>query len=634
MARSALGKIYQGSAQPALQNTANFVDQAIMQPESMMRTPEERLMFHVRENQQLADQGLIGRENLMAKAYADAGQADNIIQGDIYDAYARRRMDPSLQQELSLSRAGLPKEFIRGVSETGKRVVRDGKYDKTYQDYLTTNPRETVVSDPNLGGLPTVNYGRGYGQSSSLIKKEMTPEAKARLKSGTESRKFVKLPRNTIATNEQVLSTKLGLVNDYFDAAGYKPNVKNMINTLVSKAAAENMSLDDAILSIQNRGINIDAAGAEAIAMTMNDYDNLFEDKVTLNTSGNPAISNMRREANNLADPFEMGGEFTRGATSTVELPIYVGRDNRRYYEVPTNQGNVMMEADFVNNHKEEMKRNYAATINKPSQDLFKLEPESMSVIRGEKSDYTKPEDFDAKDDEDTNGMFNYLNNAYMSDATYRTGAWKKDKEATATILNQYRHKDVDDDTGYVSYGDYNVSHPKVLASLEALGFDPDADASPEETARLEQALLKQSHPTTFVNKGNGEYDVSINTYRARYLQEKNRGGLNRAGMKQEVTDVANDTQLAIATPQGESIDIPVHALFRNGKAQMLAKGANGEIITVEGDQNEDKHTAKNLIIQLGDKVNESLQQQGVVPEGSRVGQAKLLNRVPIGGRK
>ena len=76
---SLLGKVFKGSVQPELQETAEHIEMAALDPQQMMRTPEERLEFHTRANIEQAKMGLVQPEMIMAKARVDAGlDPDNI----------------------------------------------------------------------------------------------------------------------------------------------------------------------------------------------------------------------------------------------------------------------------------------------------------------------------------------------------------------------------------------------------------------------------------------------------------------------------------------------------------------------------------------------------------------------------
>lgn len=645
MAKSAVSKLYKGSVEPALLNTTNFIDQAVMNPEVMMRNPEERLLYHTRANQQLADQGLIERENLMAKAYVDAGQANNIVQGDLYDAYAnaRTRLDPSLQEQITLVNAGLPKDFIQGSMKAGERVVRKGNYDETITDYLTQTPNETTVINPATGE-PNKRFSIGTTPSSQVTKRTPTPEYKANLKRGVKEKRSVVIKRTPMMTNEDVMIQDLGLLKSKLALSGYNTAEQDIINKVVAEAAMKNKSVEDAIANVQASVRTVDEETIAGITDTMNKYNARFDDYVVIGANGTPSMTNVRLDAQNQAEPIIMYGEGS-GEGNTINLPRYVGRDNKRFLAVPTNHGPVLMEADYVNNKKEAMKRNYAASRKNGEQILFDVDPESLVVLNDSKVD---PEgggviSYKAEDNSRVNGAWlarhKVLNN---SDPDY-TAQVRKDIASTKALLSSGGIID--------NEGALNNGHPAVESikkkldtsydkdkSLGGLGSLPDSDFNTkpieeqEALIKLDYLRSKQPGMAHMFKLRDGKFDVNLNTASADYLSKKDRGGGSRQEMLVDAGQVVQDKPITLVTPEGEAIPIEYGAGLEDGKVKLFAPGPNGALISVSGKRNSDKYTVQKQIGELGEKLIGAYGDAGLIDPNSKAGIGKKTNTVPKGG--
>lgn len=632
MARSAIGKMFKGSVQPALNQTTQFIDQSAMRPETMMRTPEERLLFHTRENQQLANQGLIAPESILPKAYLDAGQAKDIYEADMLDAIGRRRMEPSLQQELSLSRAGLPKEFIKGTQATGKRTVREGNYNNEYTDYSTISPDEQVYADENLGGLPTVGYGRQFSKSTAMTGKKPTPEYKARLKKGSQKiSKTVEPKYVDYATNEDLLMDTYKRVDQYFEAQGFDQSRKAMINSVISKyAEGEIKDLDGAISTIQANGVDLSPEGVTALNEAMKSYDDMFTTHDVVSIDNNSStVRQLRRDTNGGFDKLIMKDLFTDGAPTAIPLPVYVERGtNNRFWEVPTNHGKIMMSSDELSNYNEEMKRNYIKSKDKQQQYLLNVNPASMTIIKGEEKDYKKPEDFYAKGNENINGMFEKYDNIFSNDQSYAQ-IKAKDDTYTNLRLKNYYHED----------GDVKETTPEYADVLDS-NKDELLDASENKRkAIIKAGLLKKLHKgkegVVYLKKtGPDTYEAGTNINRTRFLQENFRGGLSRQGMLDDARNTAKNTNIQILTPGKESVGITTDLVNNSGTLEAIASGTNGKIFKTEIGKAANKETVKKGLLDAAEMVKDDLEERGIIERDSQVGEARTFHKIPKYGSK
>lgn len=634
MARSAIGKMFKGSVQPALEQTTQFIDQSAMRPETMMRTPEERLLFHTRENQQLANQGLIAPESILPKAYLDADQAKDIYEADMLDAVAARRLHPSIQEELSLIRSGLPKEFVKGSQVTGERKVREGDYDVTYTDRTNTTPEETVMADPKLGGSPRVFYGRNKNTATTITDREPTPEYKAKLKrQGKTFANTVEPLRKKFLSNEDVMDKYVNSVDKYFRALGFDDSRRNSINNAVMELAGEEFNdMDELKDRLEALDVNVSDLSPDrvtAINKALAEYNSLFDEHPVVSMNSNSqTVRQLRRDYEGQREGLKIRGMTTNGQPTTVDVPLYIERDtNRKFWQVPTDHGDIMIAADELDNYNEEMKRNYMKSTPEGRQYLLKVNPESLSIIKGEEYNYKKEEDFYAKNTERINGMFEKYDRVFANDGEYKQ-LKMKDDDYTKDMLSKFYHKDD---------GSVNETTPEYEDVMESTKYDRDGKSTNEQNAIIKAALLKKAlkrPDAVYIKKtGPDTYEVSNNVWRSRFLQ-KNFTNKSRGKLLLDATEVAKDVDVRMVTDDGEDTALDTKIVTEDGQIKARTTDNTGKVFTVSAGHVANKDNVKEAMIKSGELATQSMEEQGVVPKNTSVGEARTFHKIPKNGSK